>query len=173
MEVTALAELLTHVLVAYALATALSLRYSWITPPYVTMAMVGAMVPDLNRIGLLVPEATVEGLLGVPFSWDALHTPGGTLVVVAIGALLVPTRIRGRVFAVLVLGMVTHLLLDLLLWSPTGYAYPALWPLTSHALPAGNLYLSTDRWPAVCAAAVATLVWYVVRRRESPDRRAV
>ena len=167
----AVAELLTHVLVAYVIATASSLRYPWITPPYVTMAMIGAMFPDLNRIGLFLPEWTVEAILGVPFSWGATHTGGGSLVIVTIGALLVPARIRWRVFAMLLLGMVSHHALDLLLWFPSGYAYPALWPLTSHALPAGNLYLSTDRWPAVLAAAVAALVWYVVRRREAPEGR--
>ena len=164
-------ELLTHVFVAYAIATALSLRYSWITPPYVTMAMVGAMVPDLNRIGLLVPESAVQALFGIPFSWGATHTGGGSLVIVAIGALLVPARIRWRVFGMLLLGMASHHALDLLLWFPSGYAYPALWPLTAQALPAGNIFLSTDRWPAVLAGAVAALVWYLVRRRERVDRR--
>ena len=167
-----MAELLTHVLAAYAIATALSLRYSWITPQYVTMAMVGAMVPDLNRIGLFVPESTVETLLGIPFSWGGTHTGGGSLVIIAIGALLVPARIRWRVFGMLLLGMASHHALDLLLWFPSGYAYPVLWPLTGHAPPAGNLYLSTDRWPAVLSGVVAALVWYLVRWRESSEHPA-
>jgi len=41
----------------------------------------------------------------------------------------------------------------------TGYSYAAFWPLTEYRLPAGGLYLSTDRWPALVAGLCAVLVW--------------
>ena len=54
-------ELFTHVLVGYVLATMLSWRWGWITPPLVTVEMFGALLPDLNRLELFVPAETVEG----------------------------------------------------------------------------------------------------------------
>lgn len=161
-----MAEWLTHVLGAYALATLLSWRYPWLTPRYVTIAMIGSIVPDLNRLELVVSEHTVAALLGIPFSWTPLHFLSGSLVAVAIGALLVGARQRTRVFALLLLGVSTHHALDLLLISLSGHSYPLLWPLTQYAPPTPSLYLSTDWWPALVAGAVAAVVRALDRRRE-------
>ena len=164
-----MAELLTHALFAYVLVTLLSVRYPWLTPQYVTVAMMGSLIPDMNRIALAVSADTVEGLLGVPFSWGAFHTPAGSLVAAGVGAMLVPDRYRRRVVALLALGVLSHHALDLLLASPSGYAYEIFWPLSSVVPPSGGYYLSTDRWPAVLSAVVATVVWYVVRYRPDDD----
>jgi membrane-bound metal-dependent hydrolase YbcI (DUF457 family) len=166
-----MAELLTHVLVGYALATGLSLRYEWITPEYVTMAMVGAMVPDLNRLGILVTSETVEAVLGVPFSWTGIHTLGGSVLVVSIGALLVTPRHRSRVFLLLTLGMLSHHALDLLLVSASGYSYPVLWPLSAYHPPTPGIYLSSDRWPLAITTVIAGGVWYVRHRLRPTDDR--
>ncbi|WP_255170945.1 metal-dependent hydrolase [Natrononativus amylolyticus] len=160
-----MAELLTHVLVAYACATALSWRYEWLTPRYVTVAMAAAMIPDLNRIGLLVPGAAVETVVGVPFDWGAMHTLGGSLLVVCLGALVVPARYRRRVFLVALLGMLSHHALDLLLVGLSGHSYLVLWPLTQYHPPTPSLYLSSDRWPALVALLVAAGVRFADRRR--------
>lgn len=160
-----MADLLTHVLVAYSLAATLSLRDERITPAAVTLAMIGATVPDLNRIGLVIPGAAVTAALGVPFSWKALLTVGGIAVVIAIGTLLVPPRLRRLTVAMCCLGAASHVALDYLLLFPSGYAHPYLWPLIDHALPGPNLYLSSDRWPAAVAIAAATVVTVVRRRR--------
>lgn len=161
-----MAEWLTHVLGAYALATLLSWRYPWLTPRYVTIAMIGSIVPDLNRLELVVSEHTVEALLGIPFSWTPLHFLSGSLVAIVIGSLLVGGRQRTRVFALLLLGVSTHHALDLLLVGLSGHSYSLLWPLTQYAPPTPSLYLSTDRWPALVAAPVALIVWTIDRRRE-------
>jgi hypothetical protein len=160
-----MADLLTHVLAAYVLATLLSLRDDRLTPAAVTAAMVGAAVPDLNRIGLLLPASTVEATLGVPFAWDALSTVGGVAAVIALLTLLVPRRLRPVTAAALSLGALSHLGLDYLLLFPSGYTHPYLWPLTAHGLPGPGLYLSSDRWPAAVAVASAALVWHVKRGR--------
>jgi membrane-bound metal-dependent hydrolase YbcI (DUF457 family) len=160
-----MAEWLTHVLFAYVLATLLSVRYTWITREYVTIAMIGAIVPDLNRMDLVVDDYVIEAVLGIPFSWGAFHTLGGSLVAVAVGALLVGPRYRIRVFALLVLGMASHHALDLLLINLTGYSYAVLWPLTWYAPPTPGIYSSSDRWPAVVAILVAAVVWRVDARR--------
>jgi uncharacterized membrane protein len=159
------ADLLTHVLAAAVLATVLSRVAERITPAAVSVAMVGGLLPDLNRIELVVPASAVASVLGVPFSWDALGTVGGVAVAVSVGALLVPSRHRRTTVAMLSLGASAHFLLDYLLSFPAGYAHPYLYPLTDHALPGPNLYLSSDRWPTVVAVAVAAAVGVVTRRR--------
>jgi len=163
------ADLLTHVLTAYVLATLLSVRDERVTPAMVTAAMVGGVVPDLNRIGLLVPAETVESLLGIPFAWDALLTVGGVSVVVALGVLLVPHRLRSMTAAMLSLGVLAHFTLDYLLLFPSGYTHPYLWPVTAAGLPGPNLYLSSARWPAVVAVACAGFAWLVSRRRRESE----
>lgn len=159
-----MAEWLSHVLLAYALATLLSWRHSWITPQYKTLAMIGSFVPDLNRFELLISEHTVEALLGIPFSWSPLHFLSGSFVAVAIGSLLVAPRYRARVLSLLLLGTATHHAVDLFLISLSGHSYSILWPLTQYAPPTPSLYLSTDRWPALVVGAVATTVWVLDRR---------
>lgn len=160
-----MAELLTHVLAGYILATLLSFHYDWLSPRYVTVAMVGAAIPDLARLSILVSDDWITATVGIPFEWFAIHTLGGSLVVCAIGALLVGERYRTRVFALLVLGMLSHHLLDGLLFNPSGYSYAIFWPLTSYHPPSPGLYLSTDRWPALVSAIAAAVVWYLRYRR--------
>lgn len=158
-------DLLTHVLVAYVAATAASWRYGWLTPSYVTVAMMGAMIPDMTKIRLVLPGYRVESLLSVPFDWFALHTAGGSAVAVLVGTLLVPSRQRRRVFVLLALGAASHHLLDLLLINPSGYSYAVLWPLTGYQPPTPGLYLSTDRWPTLASGILALLVRLIDARR--------
>ncbi|KYH25076.1 hypothetical protein HAPAU_28970 [Halalkalicoccus paucihalophilus] len=157
-------DLLTHALVLYVVLTVASWRIEWLTPSFVTVGMMGAMIPDLTKIKLVVPSHRVESVLGVPFDWFALHTLGGSLVSVLIGAVLVPSRYRTRVFSLLALGATSHLLLDALLINPSGYSYALFWPLTGYHPPTPGLYLSTDRWPALAAGALAALVRLHTRR---------
>ncbi len=104
-------DLLTHVLVGYSIGTLLSFRDERIRPAQVTLVMVGALSPDLRKIGLLIPDAFVARLVGVPFSWAPLHTLGGTLLVVLFGSLSVAPDYRRQAIALLALGAVS---LDLL-----------------------------------------------------------
>lgn len=165
-----MADLLTHVLTAYVLATLLSLRDDRITPAMTTAAMVGGLVPDLNRIGLVVPASAVESVLGVSVGWDALLTLGGVSVVIAVATCLVPSRLRRRTVAMLGLGSASHFLLDYLLLFPSGYSHPYLWPMTAVGLPGPGLYLSSARWPAVVAVTAAVAVRVVAYRRRTADR---
>lgn len=151
---------LTHVLVGYALATACALHWDWITPRLVTLATVGALVPDLTKWKLLVPSDAVAAALGVPFDWSAFHTLGGTVVTVLALGVLLPARYRRRGLLLLALGAASHHALDLLLIQPGGYTYPVLWPLSGYRAPSADLYLSSDREPALVAGAAALVVWY-------------
>ena len=162
-------DLLTHTLVAYTLAVGLSVRYRWLTPPYVTVAMMGAFIPDLTKIRLLAPSWRLEAWLGLPFDWGALHTVGGTLVSVLIGVTVVRRTDRWRVCGLLGVGAGSHLVLDSLLAFPAGRMKFVLWPLTTYRPVFDGLFLSTDRWPVVVAVGVAASAWYLRYYRGSVD----
>ncbi|OLZ40162.1 metal-dependent hydrolase [Natrinema saccharevitans] len=159
-------DLLTHVLVGYAIGTALSVLYGWFDRGHVTLVMLGALSPDLAKVDLVVPAIVVSDLLGVPFRWSALHTVVGSVLAAALCVLLFAPEYRRTVLALVALGAASHHLLDLGLVTPTGESYAVFWPLTSVRLPAGDLYLSTDRWPALVAGTCAALARAVARRRE-------
>lgn len=116
-------NVLTHVLVGYVLGTVLSVRYDWLTPQYVTVVMLGALLPDLSKINLLVLSEQVAILIGLPFEWRAVHMLGGALVVITIGALLTGEEHRMRVFLLLALGVASHLFLDAPLIKASGYSF--------------------------------------------------
>lgn len=165
-------DLLTHVLVGYAIGTTLSIRDDRIDRGRVTLVMLGALSPDLAKVDLVVPAVVVSDLLGVPFRWSPLHTLGGTLLVAGLCAVLFAPEYRRTALALVALGAASHHLLDLGLVTPTGDAYAAFWPLASARLPAGDLYLSTDRWPALVAGSCAVLARTIARRRERRDADA-
>ena len=160
-----MADLLTHVLTAYVLAALIAFRDDRVTPAMTTAAMVGGLVPDLNRIGLVLPAPTVESALGVPLGWDAFSTVGGVAVALGLGTFAVPPRLRRRTATMLALGASSHFLLDYLLRFPSGYSHPYLWPVTAAGLPGPGLYLSSARWPAAVAVVVAGALWVAVWRR--------
>jgi hypothetical protein len=162
-------DLLTHALIGYILATTLSLKYDWLTPPWVTIAMMGTFIPDLTKIRLVIPSYQVEGFLGVPFDWLALHTVGGSIVSVLIGTVLVPDEYRKRVFALLAVGAGSHLFFDALLITTSGYMSPMLWPITAYSFAMPELYLSSDRWPAVVASGLAVIVWWLRDQTRLPE----
>ena len=157
-------DLLTHALIGYTIATTLGFRYRWLTPPWVTVCMMGTFIPDLTKIRLLIPNYRVEQYLGTPFDWFGLHTAGGSVVSVLIGAILVPREYRRRVFALLTLGAGSHLLFDAFLIKTSGHMSPMLWPITDFGFAMPGFYLSSDRWPALVTGILAALVWLATQR---------
>lgn len=160
----AVPDVLTHVLVGYIVGTLLSIRYERLRRAHVTLVMVGALSPDFAKIDLAFPDEFVGYLLGVPFAWSPLHTLGGTIVVTGLLSLLFAPEYRRDVIALVAVGAATHHVLDLGLMTPTGYSYAAFWPFAEFRPPAGGLYLSTDRWPALVAGLGALLVSALERR---------
>jgi len=161
-----MADLMTHVLVAYTIAALLSLKYDWMTSPYTTAVMTGAVLPDLTRINLILDSALIENYLGIPFSWTPLHTTGGVLIVILIITVFIPKNLSKRVFLLLVLGAVSHLVLDLLLINASGRSYAVLWPLTHYHPPTPGLYLSTDIFPVFVAGAAALIAYKIKKDRD-------
>lgn len=153
-----MADLLTHVLVAFVLATVLSWWLGSISPAMVAAAMVGAVLPDLNRLELVLPATTVEALLGLPWTWTVLHRLGGTLAVIVLVGLAVHRDQRTMVVGMLVLGAASHYLLDALLWQADGVVAPLGWPLIDWQPAFEGWYRSMDRWPAVVATVLIVAV---------------
>ncbi|NUB91519.1 metal-dependent hydrolase [Haloterrigena sp. SYSU A121-1] len=166
------ADGLTHVLVAYALATLLSIRYPWITARLATVAMVGGMLPDLNRLKWVVPPETIEAALGASFSWRPMHSIGGVAVAICIASLTVRAEYRRAVALLLALGALSHFALDLLLVPPAG-TYQYLWPLTDADVVFPGFYSSRDRWVAPVSIVLALAARSVARRHSrSPERES-
>lgn len=157
-------DLLSHACIAYSICTLLSWRYGWLGRGYVTVGMAGAFVPDMAKIGLVIPGPTVGAALDLPFSWFGIHTLGGTVVGVLVGVTVVASAERRRVLALLSVGAASHLLADALLVTTTGRSYAVLWPLTRYHPPTPGLYLSTDLWPSVLTATIALGLWLARRR---------
>ncbi len=163
-------DVLTHVLIGYVIGMGLSFRYEWVRPAHVTLVMIGALSPDFAKADLFVSDWVVQSLLGIPFSWSPLHTLGGTILVVLLGSLLVAPEYRWHALALVAIGAASHHALDLALMTPTGRTYAVFWPFTERRLPAGGLFLSSDRWPALVAGGLAALVWGIDRyRRDGTD----
>jgi membrane-bound metal-dependent hydrolase YbcI (DUF457 family) len=159
-------DLLTHVLVAYAVGAAV---VGWTDAPdrYLPVVLVGAVAPDAMKATVLL-DSTAGTAAGLPYSFWGLHTLGGVAVLSGIGAVTLRATDRHAGFGFLLCGGVSHLLLDLFVVRVDGAAPPYLFPITGWLPPAANLYTSTDLWTIPVALAIALPVW-VVRRRNSSE----
>lgn len=153
-----MAELLTHVLLAYALFTIASWRVGWLDGKWVAIGMVGATLPDLDRLWMVVRGDRVSAVLGIPFDWAAIHTLGGVVLLSGVVAMLFGSRHRRLAFGMLVMGGCTHLALDGLKAGADGHAGASLVPLSWWRPPAPGWYVSADAWVAIVAVAVALCV---------------
>ena len=156
-------DLLAHVLVGYAVAALLANR-GVVARRFVPLAMVGAVLPDLSKTGMVLSERWVEGVLGVPFSWLAFHRLGGVLLVAGVVVLSLGRGDRRAAYGALVGSAVGHLALDALITRAGGYAPPYLYPFTWWQPPAGGLYVSSDLWPTALAVGLAAFAWVVTHR---------
>lgn len=169
-----MADVLTHVLVGYVIGTVLAFRYEWMGSQHVTLVMIGALSPDFVKISLVISDELVASTLGMPFSWSPLHTLGGSVLVVLLGALALAPEYRKQAIVLFAIGAASHHVLDVALLTSTGYSYAVFWPLTEYRPPSGGLYRSSDRWPALVAGLAAVIVWAVSRRFDdnSSDRNS-
>ncbi|WP_049911510.1 metal-dependent hydrolase [Natrinema limicola] len=152
-----MADLLTHVLLAYAGCTVAS-WYRPIPAHWIAAAMIGSILPDLNRVTLIVSNGTLETLLGIPFDLDALSTLGGAIILAGIGSMVVANQHR-RMFAALFAGALSHLFIDGVKAYADGAAGMWLYPVSWARHPTPSLYVSSD--PAVLTAAVLITVTVV------------
>ena len=170
-----MAEWVSHVCLAYALFTTVGWYVDWLDRRWVVVGIVGSVLPDLDRLELVVSGDLITAVTGVPFEWYGINTIGGTVVLSAVGALLFERHSdRRRGFLLLVTGGLSHLLVDL----PQRYAdglmltNKYLFPLPPWRPPTPGWYVSADRWVVVAALLVALVVFGVDRYR-TPDPQPV
>lgn len=156
-------DLLTHVLVVYAFLTPLTWYSTRVQPRYVGVAVMGTLIPDLAKIGLVLTPGSIETLLGLPFSWLPLHRLGGVILVVGMVAVLSERAERRPIATYAFLGAITQFPLDGLIRRANDVSPPYLYPVTWWRPPAGNVYLSSDIWPVIPALGIAVLVWWTDR----------
>lgn len=157
-------DLLTHVLGAYVLLTPVTWYVDWIDRRHVSLVLVGAIVPDISKIQLVVDGSIVADAIGRPWLWTGVHRigPAGTLA--AVGALGFERGRRLSGFGWLLAGTLVHLVFDLAVIRASGVAPPYLYPLTWWHPPAANLLLSSDVWPWMITSVLAGMVWLIDRR---------
>ena len=165
-----MADLLTHLLVAYAVLTAVSWRVDWLDRPWVVVGVGGAAIPDLVKLDVVLDDAAVSATLGVPFSYEALSTLGGVVLVAGVLALAFPRR--GRAVGLVAAGGVLSVLGDGLRMYADGRASAWLYPVSNWRPPTPNLYVSADPRVLLVALLFAGVVWLVDRRvaGSSPTR---
>jgi branched-subunit amino acid ABC-type transport system permease component len=161
-----MADLLTHVLVAYALLTVASWRVDRLTRPWIVVGMAGAAIPDLVKVGIVVDRSVIESLLGVPFSYAPISSIGGVLVIAGAIALCFGDRYRRRAFGYLVAGGGLSLVLDGLRAYADGQAGFWLYPIWWRP-PTPSLYVTSDPRVTVVALVVSAAVFLVDRYLQS------
>lgn len=164
-----MADLLTHVLVPFVLLTPLSWRLSWLSDRWIVLAMAGAAIPDLVKVGIVLDSGVVESLLGIPFSYAPISTLGGVLVIAAAIAVCFGEHAR-RAYAYILLGALTSLVLDGLRVFADGYANFWLYPFVWWRPPTPSLYVTSNPRVTVVAVAAAAAVLFADRYRSSASR---
>ncbi|MFC6722096.1 metal-dependent hydrolase [Halobacteriaceae archaeon SHR40] len=159
-----MADVLSHVLLAFAVFTVIGWAISWLDREWAVVGMVGAIFPDLTRLGLVVDDYVIAQTLGIPFDWEALATVGGVLLLSAIGAVLFPSRrTQLRAFGLLLAGSSSHLVIDGVKAYADGANGALLYPLSWWRNPTPGWYVSSDRWVLVGAVVSALVVLAVDR----------
>lgn len=152
-----MADILSHVLLAFGLFTVVGWAVSWLDRRWVVVGMVGSIIPDLNRVDMLLGDHIIEQSLGISFSWDAIHTLGGVLVLSAVGAMLFRNRAQQiRAFGLLTAGGCSHLLVDAVKAWADGSNGASLYPFSWWRNPTPGLYVSSDMFVLVIGLVVAS-----------------
>lgn len=152
-----MADLLTHVLVAYVLITVASWHVRWLSRGWIPVGMCGAAIPDLVKAQMVVDDSVVERLLGVPFSFKPLGTLGGLVLIAGAVAVLFGPEHRRYAYASLLAGGLSALVLDGMRMFADGRAGFWLYPLWWRP-PTPNLYVSADPRVTLVAATAALVV---------------
>ena len=158
-----MADLLSHLLVAYTVLTVASWRVDWLTKRWVVVGVGGAAIPDLVKVDLLLEEELVESALGVPFTYTPLSTLGGVLLVAGLITLAFDRGRWRRVYGLVFLGGVSSLVGDGLRAYADGRASAWLYPVTNWRPPTPSLYVSSDPAVLVVVLVVAGAVFALDR----------
>lgn len=166
-----MADLLSHVLIAYVFFTLGSWYVSWLAPRWIVVGMGGAILPDLMKIRLLVDSERIAQTLGIPFTFGHLGTVGGVLLTAAIVTMSFERKYWRTVYGLLVAGGLIHLLTDgVRVWAD-GHGSQWLFPfLPSWRPPTPNLYVTSDPLVPVVVLGIAAFVFAIDSYRRWNDR---
>jgi hypothetical protein len=159
-----MADLLTHFLVAFSLFTVASWRVDWLDRRWLVVGTGGAAIPDLVKIELVLDEATIEGVLGLPFAYTPLSTAGGVLLVAGLVTLAFERDRWRRAYGLVTAGGILSLVVDGLRAYADGRASAWLYPVTNWRPPTPSLYVSSDPTILVVALSLTAVVVAVDRR---------
>ena len=157
---------LAHILVAYILCSILGIKFKVFNKENTAIVMVGALIPDIVKVGLLFD------FLGMDV-WDfvaPLHTPIGSMLSAALFSLLFEFEARKRIliFSLLILGASTHLALDFLLMHVSGgmlLLFPFSWGKWQlRVIQCDNYYV------ALIALLLACIIYIVSRYYTGKER---
>jgi hypothetical protein len=157
-----MADLLTHILVAYILLTVASWKIAWLTNRWIVIGMAGAAIPDLVKVSIVVDTDTISALLGMPFSYSPISSLGGVLLISAMITVFFETN-RRRVYSLLVAGGVSALVVDGLRVFADGHSGFWLYPFAWWRPPTPSLYVTSDL-PVLFLALVVSLGIFAVDR---------
>lgn len=163
-----MADLLTHLLVAYALLTVASWRVDWLDRRWVVVGIGGAAIPDLLKVDIVLDADSVAATLGIPFSYDAVGTLGGVLVVAGLITLGFGRDHWLRVYGLVTLGGLSALVGDGLRAYADGRASAWLYPFANWRPPTPSLYVSSDPKILVVALVLGAGVFCLDRRVSEP-----
>ena len=102
---------ITHVLVAWSLATVLRFKFKQFSKSNSAIVMLGALITDIYKINLLSDQF---GIYLNDFL-TPIHLPIGSIFIAALFSLFFSNR--RSIFLFLIIGIATHYMLDLLLFS--------------------------------------------------------
>ncbi|MGZ7117965.1 MAG: metal-dependent hydrolase, partial [Methanobacterium sp.] len=100
---------ITHVLVAWTLATLLGFRFKQFSQANSAIVILGALIPDIQKIYIFLD------LIGVQILLIPIHLPVVSLLLAGFITLLFEKK--KLIFSLLALGIFTHYALDLLMFS--------------------------------------------------------
>jgi hypothetical protein len=153
---------IVHLAVAWTICRLLSIKYPQFNPPNTILVMIGSVLPDAVKVGMLFD------LLGHDW-WNyinALHLPLGSLVLAGLFSLLFQEKKTAFLF--LSFGILTHFLLDLLLiqiGDGIYIFYPVSW-LGFHL----DLVPTDDYNITIIALALALIVYLITRWYEKKNK---
>lgn len=158
-----MAELLTHVLVPYLLLTPASWRFPGLRKRWIVIAMAGAAIPDLVKVGIVLDDGLIESATGLAFSYAPISSLAGVLVIAGAIAVLFAGRSR-RAYGSLLFGGFSSLALDGMRVFADGRADFWLYPLWWRP-PTPSLYVTSDPRVTVVAVAAALAIFVTDRYR--------
>lgn len=157
-----MADLLTHVLVPYVLLTVASWRWK-ISRRWIPVAMAGATIPDLTKLDLLLDGTRMGYLPEIPFALTPISSVTGVALIATGITVWFERTVWPRVYALLVFGGVSSVVLDGLRAFADGASTFWLYPVWIRP-PTPSLYVSSDPRVTMVTVAVATAVTIVQRR---------